>query len=63
MPRGSNKGGTLSEEAALEILEAYRNGGFIRDICRRTGHGIDKVREILDAAGLRGGVPIEEAGL
>ena len=52
---------SLQEEVA--IIDAYLSGEFIKNICRRLRHAQLTVYRILDSRGLRGGVPIDEAGL
>lgn len=61
MPPGRNKPLSASEE--LAILEAYQAWPFIKDLARRMGHSLTTIRGVLDAAGLRGGIPIDEVEL
>lgn len=63
MSRGGSKGIPLSDAQKGAIVEAYLSGIHIRHICRLQKRALLTVREVLDAAGLRGGVSIEECGL
>lgn len=59
----SGKGQPLTPEQEAAIVQEFVKGGFINDICRRLHHAPRSVYKVLDDAGLRGGVPIDEAGL
>jgi hypothetical protein len=53
----------LSRNQMDAIITAFLSGRFINDICRNFHHAPKTVYRVLDAEGLRGGVPIDEVEL
>jgi transposase-like protein len=53
MPKGQYFGKKMTDQDRQRIIDEYRSGGFIGEICRRHHHSVNTVRDILDAEGLR----------
>jgi Helix-turn-helix domain len=52
LPRGKRLTGENRNDVGHELLDRYKNGSSIRDLCAETGYSIGRTRRLLLEAGV-----------